>query len=125
MDKKKIIFVIVLSFLSFLASSACKVYVKGFSLRVQEMERQTEKLKNEVQVLKAEMTYLSNPDRISHIAKDHLKLNKIKTEQVHHLYSKKDTSIAEDIASSSEATTASNWHYKSREKIFKLVKFSR
>ena len=125
MDKRKMILTVVLAFVSFLACSACKVYVKGFSSRVEEMERQSDKLKNEVQVLKAEMTYLSNPDRISHIAKDHLKLNKIKTEQVHHLYAKKETASAEDASNINEAPATANWHYKSRDKIFKLVKFSR
>lgn len=124
MNKKRIIVILTVAFFSFLTTSLLKVYVKNFALSVEDIARQNNHLINEVQVLKAEIAHLSNQDRIGRLAKVHLKLDKVKTDQIRHLVDKREEVVASQDVETQHIVNV-EWRYKSRDKIFKLVKFTR
>jgi cell division protein FtsL len=122
MNKKTVISICAAMIFSFIGSSALKVYVKNFSLKVDAAEHQAAQLKQEVRVLHAEVAHLSNTDRIGRLAKVHLKMDKVKPHQVAYLCTKQnDTAKGSDVSiSNSHLLVEVGWRYKSRGQILKM-----
>jgi cell division protein FtsL len=98
-----------------------KVHVQNLATDVTNMEAERGKLNNEIQVLKAEWSYLNNGERVSLLAKKYLDLDGVKLEQVRYV-NKKNSEIPEmtNELSKDIRKVNANWKYKSRTGILKI-----
>ncbi|MEK6734611.1 MAG: hypothetical protein AABY27_05890 [Pseudomonadota bacterium] len=59
-----------------------KFKVQNLNKEMSELQKQLEHEKNSIYVLKAEWTYLNQPERLQRLSEKHLKLAEIKVEQI-------------------------------------------
>jgi cell division protein FtsL len=122
MFKKPTLLFCIFFFMASFGTLILKVHVQNLSLDVKTMEVERNKLDNEIQVLKAEWSYLNNAERISVLAKKYLKMDRIQSKQIRYL--KQDSVETPDIIN--ETTTGDirqvniDWRYKSRIGILKI-----
>jgi len=110
-------------FIASFGTLVLKVYVHNLSLDVERMDVERSRISNEIQVLKAEWSYLNNAERISNLAKQHLGLSQVKSEQVKYINQKNAAISAKMEAESSGdgGQVGTNWRYKSRTGILKIA----
>ena len=122
MFKKPIFLFCIFFFIASFGILVLKVHVNNLSAVVDKMKTERARLNNEIQVLKAEWSYLNNSDRVSTLAKQHLGLTQIKSEQIKYLNPESAATsskiMAENPKSSQQANI--NWQYKSRTGILKI-----
>jgi len=98
-----------------------KVYVQNLALDVKNIESKKSKLNNEIQVLKAEWSYLNNAERISALAKQHLGLDRAKIKQVKYINQENlETAKLMDKTPKHIRRVNTKWRYKSRTGILKI-----
>ena len=103
--------------LASLGSLILKVHVQNLAMDIKDIERQRNELTNEIQVLKAEWSYLNNPERLSKLAKQYLGLKRTKIKQIKYINNDK-TQAVDNMKHIKHINT--NWRYKSRTSILKV-----
>ena len=112
---------IILFFLFFLLSVfgtlILKVHVQNLAVEVKNIESKRKELNNEIQVLKAEWSYLNNAERVSKLAKKYLRLDRAKIKQVRYINGN-NSQMGKIVKHTRRVNT--NWRYKSRMGILKI-----
>lgn len=102
-----------LSFLTILSGLFGLLYIKNkvriLEKQVTQMTREVVIEKEKIHVLKTELIYLSRPERIRHLAENHLRLQPAKIRQVIQNIDKKDSNSSEPVLLN---CLAGKWRYK-------------
>jgi len=119
--KRPIVLFCVFFFVASFGTLMLKVHVQNLALDVKNMRVEKNKLTNEVQVLKAEWSYLNNADRVSGLARQYLGLDRVNTRQVRYI-NQENVETPEIISKVSGDIRQVNtdWRYKSRMGILKI-----
>ena len=75
-----------------------KFYVQNLRKDILEMENQLSKEKNAIRVLKAEWTYLNQPERLRKLANKYTKLLPLKVDKIHKTEKELPIYLSEDSA---------------------------
>ncbi len=110
-------------FLSFCSLVVIKFYVHNLKESVACLEKAKTKELSQIKVLKAEWAYLNKGDRLKYLAAKYLALNESKTSNIEVFGKKSHDKIHLLVSGEHKEVIAifqpkTNWHYKSREKIF-------
>ena len=98
-----------------------KVHVQNFALDIRNIETKRNKLNNEIQILKAEWSYLNNAERVGKLAKQHLRLSRAKIKQIKYINKRnlEEVRLINKISKHIRRINT-NWRYKSRVGILKI-----
>jgi cell division protein FtsL len=121
MFRRPILLFCMLFFVASFGTLLLKVHVQNLATDVESMVEERAKLNNEIQVLKAEWSYLNNAERVGGLANKYLNLDRVKTNQVK--YMNQETMPSEEInnePSKDIRRVNTNWKYKSRTGILKI-----
>lgn len=120
MNKRFVTFICFLVF-SMLGLVLLKVHIQHLYSKVEKMSDTKEDLTKQIQVLRAEMSFLERPDRIRVLAEKHLSLQGIEAQQIKSF--QEVPTGAQSIAENTRQVS-SNWRYKSRSSVLKIANVS-
>ncbi len=121
MFRKPILLFCIFFFLASFGTVMLKVHVQNLALDVKNIEFKRSKLNNEIQVLKAEWSYLNNAERVSRLAEQHLGLSRAKIKQVKYINKGNLEEVKLMNKTSKDIRRVNtNWRYKSRVGILKI-----
>lgn len=114
-----IVLITVLS-LSLFGLIRTKLYVQTLNGDIKKMEDSSQKLHEQIKVLRAEWAYLNKVDRLESLSAQYLDMTKISTGQIKKLSGSEAEAKYEKYAEVSQTKKAPNWKYKSRNEILKV-----
>ena len=122
----KIFALVIMVSLSFLGLVGVKVYVHNVQEDIAALESNRTKLKDEVQVLRAEWSNLNRPERLKSLSEQYLKFEQINNKKVKHFGNGSKVNLEQDakiipIRNDGKYNQV-QWRYKPREFIIKSKK---
>jgi cell division protein FtsL len=122
----KILILALVVSLSFLGLVGVKVYVHDVQADIAGLEANRTKLREEVQVLKAEWSNLNRPERLKSLSEQYLKFEQISNNKIRYFGDKTQANKEHEAkimpVSNEGKSHPVNWRYKPREFIVKSKK---
>lgn len=118
--RNTVIVLITILSLSLFGLIRTKLYVQTLNSDIKQMEDSSQKLHEQIKVLRAEWAYLNKVDRLESLSTQYLDMTKISTSQIKKFSSGEDEAKYEKYSEVSQTKKAPNWKYKSRNEILKV-----